>query len=75
MKVFNWLIGSVTLLAIDKLSSEWKVIDAIIANQDTLGACDCEILHQYSLPCKHFLLKGRKAVAPCLDLSFIPAGG
>jgi hypothetical protein len=52
-KVFQWLIGSVTLLAIDKLRSEWKVIDIVIANQDTLrpSDCDCEILHRYSLPC------------------------
>lgn len=56
-KVFKWLISSVTSLIIAKLRSEWKIINAAIGNQDTLGPCDYEILHRYSLPYKHFLLK------------------
>ena len=64
MKVFKCLSGSVTLNAIDKLRSEWKVIETVIANQDTLGPCDCEILHRYSLPCKHFLLKVAQSGCP-----------
>jgi hypothetical protein len=29
-------------------TSELKVIDTAIANQDTLSPCDCEMLHRYT---------------------------
>src|SRR5438270_918396 len=61
MKAFKWLISSVALLVINKLRSEWKVIDTVIANQDTLGPCDRDI--GTALPGKHFLL--RVAQRPC----------
>jgi hypothetical protein len=64
MKVFKWLVGSITTFAIDKLRNEWKATDTAIANENTLAPCDCEILHQYSLPCKHFLLKVAQCGSP-----------
>jgi len=69
VKVFKSLIGNVTSFAIDKLHNEWKVITDHIAvtNEDTLArspSCDCEILHRYSLPCKHFLLRVAQRGSP-----------
>ena len=58
------MVDSVTSFAIDKLRSEWKVTDTAIANQDTLEPCDCEILLQYSLPYKHFLLEVAQGGSP-----------
>jgi hypothetical protein len=55
MKVFGVLVGSVTLFATDKLRTEWSSVLCTVANQETLGSCNCEILHRYSLPCKHYL--------------------
>ena len=55
MKVFGALVGNATIYAIDKLRTEWSSVLHTIANQETLGSCDCEILHRYSLPCKHYL--------------------
>jgi MULE transposase domain len=55
MKVFGALVGSVTIYAIDKLRTEWSSVLCTIADQGTLGSCDCEILRRYGLPCKHYL--------------------
>jgi hypothetical protein len=57
MKVFNRLVGNVSLYAIDKLRSEWSSVLYTVANQGTRGLCDCEILHRYGLPCKHYLYR------------------
>lgn len=75
MKVFKWLISSVTLLVINKLRSEWKVIDTVIATQDSLGSCDCEMLHGYSLPCKHFLLRVAQSSSPIPRSLLSSSGG
>lgn len=65
MKVFKWLIGNITSFAIDKLHNEWKVVDhTVISNEDISPSCDCEILHRYSLPCKHFLLRVAQRGSP-----------
>jgi hypothetical protein len=55
--VFRALIGRVSLRAIDLIKPEWRALsDALIANED-IGTCDCDILLQNSLPCRHLLLQ------------------
>lgn len=54
---FRALIGRVSLQAIDLIKPEWRALsDALLANED-IGHCNCDLLLQFSLPCRHLLLQ------------------
>src|SRR5437764_1047237 len=56
---FKHLIVSITNYALKKIKKEWHSLKlSLQADQDfDLGACRCELLLRFGLPCKHHLLR------------------
>ena len=55
-RFFKYLIGQISLAAIKKIETEWLQMAALLQSGEELGSCDtCDILHRYSLPCRHYL--------------------
>ena len=57
---FQYLLGRITLFAIDKVKYEWNAAK-ILYNGDSdsevaTSSCSCEIITRYALPCQHRLL-------------------
>ena len=62
---FRNLIGNVSLYALKKLQIEWTALaEALKAPNTDLGPCKCELLIQFSLPCKHHLLQAYQTGQP-----------
>ena len=60
MHAFRYLIGSVSLKAIQLVTQEWEALVStsniereLLINDD----CECSLFIQYSLPCRHYLLR------------------
>ena len=57
---FRYLIGQVSLEALNRIQPEWEELKPFVANLHNLinlGPCECEILLRFHLPCKHYLLR------------------
>ena len=55
--IFSSLRYKVTSYAIAKIEKEWADLSDIIKTGLHLGDCQCELLLQFGLPCKHYLLR------------------
>jgi MULE transposase domain len=55
LNIFRLLVGSVSLFAIKQTQGEWIQMRAKLQTNQELGECHCNILQQYSLPCRHYL--------------------
>ena len=68
-RAFVLLADTISIYAINKISTEWEIIKDEInrASHQSKAACSsCELLIRYGLPCKHYL------ASPCQDGAPIP---
>lgn len=65
IRVFQRLIGTISLYAITLVETEWMAMTALLQQDKELGQCiHCDIFHRFSLPCRHYLRRAYEEGIP-----------